>query len=173
MHRLTEPRQGTIWSLFFCLLLIAFNAAAQTYADVLVLRVSDGDTLQVQADGSRFTVRLAGIDAPETKQEYGPEASKTLQAIIADQRLTLNCYKTDRYQRKVCRAYLAEQDIALSMLSAGAAWVYRDYLKELTPEERQRYLHAENVARNAQKGLWSGRPVAPWVYRQQVRNRSN
>jgi endonuclease YncB( thermonuclease family) len=159
-------------SLFFMvLLLITFNAAAQTYINALVLKVSDGDTLQIAADGHRFTIRLGGIDAPETKQEYGPEASKTLQAIIADQRLTLNCYKTDRYQRKVCHAYLGEHDIALSMLTAGAAWVYRDYLKELTPEERQRYLHAENEARNAQIGLWNGRPVEPWVYRQQRRNR--
>jgi endonuclease YncB( thermonuclease family) len=174
VHRLTEPRQGAMSSLFFMvLLLLSFNAASQTYTNALVLKISDGDTIHIAADGTRVSVRFAGIDAPETKQEYGPEATKTLQAIIADQRLTLNCFKTDRYQRKVCRVYLGEQDIALSMLLAGAAWVYRDYINELTPEERQQYLDAENDARNALKGLWNGHPVEPWVYRRQLRNRSN
>jgi len=134
-----------------------------------VLKVSDGDTLQVIADGSRFTVRLAGIDAPETKQEFGPEASMRLQTLVSKQSLDLRCFKTDRYQRKVCRAYLNAEDIALSMLTAGAAWVYREYIRELTPEERERYLSAEEDAQITKKGLWNGRPVAPWLYRQQNR----
>lgn len=45
IHRsVTESNREPWRSLFFCLLFISFNAAAQTYADVLVLRVSDGDT---------------------------------------------------------------------------------------------------------------------------------
>jgi endonuclease YncB( thermonuclease family) len=59
-------------------------------------------------------------------------------------------------------AYLADQDIAEILLETGAAWVYRDYLRE-------RYLAAENTTKNAQIGLWRGHPVALWVYRQEGR----
>ena len=47
----------------------------------VVDRVIDGDTIRVRLDGARYTVRLTGIDTPETKhptlgvQPFGPEAS--------------------------------------------------------------------------------------------------
>jgi endonuclease YncB( thermonuclease family) len=40
------------------------------YTNALVLKISDGHTIQIAADGNRVSVRFAGIDAPETKQEY-------------------------------------------------------------------------------------------------------
>ena len=55
-------------------------AAAQTGA-ALVERVIDGDTIRVQMAGAPYTVRLTGVDTPETKhptfgvQPFGPEAS--------------------------------------------------------------------------------------------------
>ena len=47
----------------------------------VVDRVIDGDTIRVRLNGARYTVRLTGIDTPETKhptlgvQPFGPEAS--------------------------------------------------------------------------------------------------
>ena len=44
-------------------------------------RVIDGDTIRVRLDGDRFTVRLTGVDTPETThptrgvEPYGPEAA--------------------------------------------------------------------------------------------------
>ena len=44
-------------------------------------RVIDGDTISVRLDGARFTVRLTGVDTPETPhpprgvEPYGPAAS--------------------------------------------------------------------------------------------------
>ena len=35
--------------------------------DARVVRVIDGDTLQVLSDGRQYTVRLIGADTPETK----------------------------------------------------------------------------------------------------------
>ena len=47
---------------------------AATLANVSVVRVSDGDTITVQAPNAAepVRVRLAQIDAPEKKQPYGP-----------------------------------------------------------------------------------------------------
>ena len=44
-------------------------------------RVIDGDTIRVQLDGARSTVRLTSVDTPETRhptrgvEPYGPEAA--------------------------------------------------------------------------------------------------
>ena len=35
-----------------------------------VERVIDGDTIQIQVDGNRHTVRLIGVDTPETKPPH-------------------------------------------------------------------------------------------------------
>ena len=39
-----------------------------------VIRVTDGDTIKVTGNGSKITVRLVGIDAPETsKKNMNPD----------------------------------------------------------------------------------------------------
>ena len=64
----------------FAALLAIAPAAAQTAA-ALVERVIDGDTICVRMAGAPYTVRLNGVDTPETKhpslgvQPFGPEAS--------------------------------------------------------------------------------------------------
>ena len=35
-----------------------------------VVRVIDGDTLRVRAHGKEYTVRLTGVDTPETKHPH-------------------------------------------------------------------------------------------------------
>jgi endonuclease YncB( thermonuclease family) len=47
------------------LTLIIFNATLSFAEQYKVTRVTDGDTLQVIADGTKTTIRLVGIDAPE------------------------------------------------------------------------------------------------------------
>ena len=55
-------------------------ALAQT-GTAHVDRVIDGDTISVRLDGDRYTVRLTGVDTPETThptrgvEPYGPEAA--------------------------------------------------------------------------------------------------
>jgi len=57
-------------------------------SSALVLDIVDGDTVVVSVQGHRATVRLIGIDTPETKKPatpiecYGPEATEFLHALI-------------------------------------------------------------------------------------------
>ncbi|MFN5604060.1 MAG: thermonuclease family protein, partial [Actinomycetes bacterium] len=57
-------------------------------ANAVVERVVDGDTIDVTIDGRGDTVRLIGIDTPETKKPdtpvecYGPEASARLAELL-------------------------------------------------------------------------------------------
>ena len=41
-----------------------------------VTRVSDGDTVTVTVGAERVVIRLYGIDAPESNQEFGRDATR-------------------------------------------------------------------------------------------------
>ena len=61
--------------------LLAVGPAAAHTGPAQVERVIDGDTIRVRMDGARSTVRVTGVDTPETKhptlgvQPFGPEVS--------------------------------------------------------------------------------------------------
>lgn len=50
--------------------------------EAVVTRVVDGDTIE----GGGRNVRLQGIDAPETNQPYGNDATAALQGLILNRR---------------------------------------------------------------------------------------
>ena len=52
----------------------------------------------------------------------------------------------------------------------GSAWVFTQYLRELTIEDRTLYLEAERNARNERRGLWRDiEPEPPWQWRHERR----
>ena len=87
----------------------------------------------------------------------------------------LECHKTDRYGRQVCKVWVQPGDcpscgltldVGHAQVIAGMAWWYREYAKEQTAEDQGRYESAENEARLRRWGLWSDpQPVPPWDWR--------
>jgi endonuclease YncB( thermonuclease family) len=76
------------------------------------------------------------------------------------------CYKLDRYSRKVCTVFVDGKDIALAQLDAGLAWWFRRYADEQPPQQRVEYESAEDRAAADRVGLWQdSAPVAPWDWR--------
>ena len=54
----------------------------------------------------------------------------------------------------------------LEQIKAGLAWHYKKYQKEQTETDRILYSEAENMAREAKRGLWQDpHAIAPWDYR--------
>ena len=57
-------------------------------------------------------------------------------------------------------------DACLSQITAGLAWWYRDYAREQSGDDAQRYRLAEEDARSRNVGLWAGpEPIPPWDWR--------
>lgn len=140
-----------------------------------VVGVHDGDTITV-LDGanSQRKIRLAGIDAPESKQAFGQASKKHLSDMVFDRDVTLDCGKTDKYRRKVCVVMVDSQDANLAQVKAGMAWWYRAYAKEQIPEHRAQYQVAEMDAQRKRIGLWhDADPVAPWEWRHRPTKREN
>ena len=93
---------STLILAFFLALIPATALISEGIAiSAVVLRVSDGDTIVVRtADFEDIRVRLYGIDAPESKQPGGVEATKALR-VLQGQRVTTREMDTDRYGRMV------------------------------------------------------------------------
>ncbi len=154
------------------LLFYALSAPAQIYENVQVVKISDGDTITARtADGEQLRVRIAGIDAPESQQIYGAQSRLYLVSLLKDADPKLDCYKKDRYRRHICRVFVSGKDVGLEQVKAGAAWWYREYAKEQTREERQRYESAEKTAIREKVGLWAKEAVEPSQWRAQKRNK--
>lgn len=116
----------------------------------------DGDTFAcVPANGEPFVVRVAGLDAPETGQGYWRVARDRLRELAAPG-TTVDCYKSDRYGRQVCRVRTpAGADAVEQLLTEGLAWHAVRYADEQSADERRRYAAAEAAARTARRGLWA------------------
>ncbi len=140
--------------------LIQFPARA---ADVrgVVTRVVDGDTIVVLVGGVETTVRIAGIDAPESCQEGGARATQILADLVDGKHVVLSISGKDQYGRSLAEIRtLSGMNVGRELLESGAAWVYPS--KSTSNEERA----AEQRARSYTVGIWSlGSPVPPWEWR--------
>lgn len=151
------------------IIFLAIALSGVAWAELLtgsVLSVYDGDTITLRTESTTKKIRLAGIDAPELKQPYGIKSRDALSQDILNQSVTVQTTKQDRYGRAVGKVLLNGADVNLKQVSTGLAWVYTDYIKELSAEDRELYKAAEKAANDENLGLWEDeQPAAPWMYR--------
>lgn len=126
-----------------------------------VVSVSDGDTLSVLRDGKAVTIRLHGIDAPETGQAFGAQAKKTLSDLVFDREVIVEVRDTDKYGRLVGIVSVGETNANRLMVKSGMAWWYHQYGAADKP-----LALLEIDARATRVGLWkAGNPTPPWAFR--------
>lgn len=131
-----------------------------------VVRILSGDTIVVLSRGREYTVRLHYIDAPDSKQGYGPQAYDNLRRMVSKKRVTVSWDGYSPYGQLLGKVTRDGQDIALKQLRDGYAWHAVKYAQEQDRYDRYFYGMAERDARDAHCGLWQGKdPVAPWDFR--------
>jgi endonuclease YncB( thermonuclease family) len=126
-----------------------------------VVRVLDGDTIEVLNEKMPVRVRLINIDAPEKKQPFGRWSTSQLKELIAGQHVTVTYMQKDRYGRVLGRVVTTNGVEANSyMVVNGAAWVYDQYNADSSLPTLQRR------AKEQKRGLWAdSNPVPPWEWR--------
>ncbi|HDN7368046.1 TPA: thermonuclease family protein [Salmonella enterica subsp. enterica serovar Chester] len=126
-----------------------------------VIRVLDGDTIEVLQDKKPVRIRLANIDAPEKKQAFGRWSANQLKALLAAQPVTVTYTQTDRYGRIIGRVFTTNgTEASRFMVQSGAAWVYERYNTDKSLPALQR------EAQEQKRGLWADtNPVPPWEWR--------
>lgn len=127
-----------------------------------VVKVTDGDTITVlSSDNAQTSVRLYGIDAPESKQAFGTRSKQYLSSLVFGETVSVVDLGKDFYGRTIGKVYLGDRYINLMIVEAGLAWHYKQY-----SAKDAEFTNAENKARKDAIGLWSGKnPVPPWQFR--------
>ena len=125
---------------------------------VTVDRVVDGDTLVVRNEsGGRETIRLAGVDTPETVDPgrrvgcFGPEASANLVRLApAGAKVDVLRLGTDRYGRTLAYVRVSGTDLGLEQIAGGFG--VANSFGDRNPRDVD-YASAELEASNARRGL--------------------
>jgi hypothetical protein len=109
-------------------LVLAFPACSAGYL-ARVIGIADGDTITVlTADRTQHSIRLWGIDAPETGQDFGGRANQAASTLAFGQQVTIRARDTDRYGRTVDEVILPDgRSLNQEMVRQGMAWRYRRY----------------------------------------------
>lgn len=142
-----------------------------------VVKVSDGDTIWVEpisdlriadctiANKERVKVRLNKIDAPESDQPWGKEATAALKALVDGREVELKGEEVDRFGRRLAVVMVDGEDLNLRLVKEGHAWHWRF-------DKDAAYRAAEEEARAARRGLWRDEaPVEPFLWRKQGKGR--
>lgn len=125
---------------------------------VLVSRVVDGDTIEVQLNEAT-DIRLIGIDTPETVDPsepvgcYGPAASRFTKHTLEGERVRLefDIERTDQYGRSLAYVFVGGQLFNETLVTRGYAHV-STYPPNVKYEDR--FLAAESSAQAGSRGLW-------------------
>jgi micrococcal nuclease len=139
------------------------TAAAQDVVPATAIRVIDGDTVEVQgSDGTTSTVRLIGIDTPESVAPATPvecqaeEAADNLRTLIEGKPVTLVADPTqdrqDRFGRTLAYVEQAGVDAGEAQIRAGYADLY--YYAERDFQRSPSYEAAWEEAQAAARGVW-------------------
>ncbi|HEX2176087.1 MAG TPA: thermonuclease family protein [Nocardioidaceae bacterium] len=128
-----------------------------------VLDVVDGDTVKVAYRGSEVSVRVIGIDTPETVHPSepvecgGPQASATATELLSGRQVRLvfdpSQGRVDSYGRML--AYVEAPgvgDFGLAMIRRGRA---AEYTYDTSYARQTRYQAAEAGARTHGRGVWA------------------
>lgn len=134
--------------------------APNRYADVYVVRVVDGDTLEVTYDGETKKVRLLCVDTPESKksgvavQPYAGEAAEFTSALILNKSVRLVFEKglNDRYGRLLAHVLLKDGRYLNGMLVKNGMARVVTYSPNTRYSDYFHKLQAEAVA--ARRGFW-------------------
>lgn len=149
-------------------IIMTIVAPAQTRSFLgRVVSVSDGDTVTVLDRAyQEHKIRLNGIDAPETSQDFGQVSRMHLARLLFGKDVLVITRKSERYERELAKIFVDQMDVNLAQVRAGLAWYYRAYESDVGESDRPALDRAEQEARVARRGLWQQRnPTPPWEYR--------
>ncbi len=123
-----------------------------------VIRVLDGDTVEVSSASFKGEINLEGIDAPEEGQPYHKEATDYLDSLVSDQDVFISDISTSDMTANL---HLANgRSVNVCMIYDGYAWsIDRDYNHYL--------MRVERGSKERGLNLWSSSKVLePWRFRE-------
>ena len=145
------------------LAVLSLFASQTAFADTItgtVTKIFDGDTLVVEdAAKKRYKIRLAEIDAPEEKQPFWMEASRSLAELCYRKSATVE-WSERQGRRYIGYVNCAGKDANAEQLRRGMAWASPRATKPTSA-----LYELETYARLRRIGLWADESaVPPWEF---------
>lgn len=132
----------------------------QKSGEYKVLDVKDGDTITVEMNGDKETIRLIGIDTPETKdprkqvQCFGQAASNFTKKLIGNSYVRLETdnlsANRDRYDRLLRYVYVDAALINAEIVSQGYGFANTGFPFTKMDD----FIKLEKEAESQKRGLW-------------------
>lgn len=127
-----------------------------------VTRFHDGDTITVDMNGNEETIRLIGVDTPETHdprksvQCFGKAASDFTRQLIGNDPVRLEAdplgTNRDRYDRLLRYVYLPDgRLVQAELIKQGYGFAYTSFPVSRADE----FLGYQKEAREQHRGLWA------------------
>ena len=145
----------------FALVLLSTPLVAAEFTGKVV-GVDDGDTIDVLHGRRPETVRLNGIDCPETGQAYGARAKEYTSRLVDGKDVRVIVEGRDSWGRTLAQVVTPDGTVLnRELVRVGLAWWYYSFAPKDRDLER---FQAEAKAAGA--GLWADpHPMAPWFFR--------
>ncbi len=139
------------------IILLVFIACEKDRPQV---RVLDGDTF-IMDNGE--TIRLIGIDTPETGDEYSPESTELLRKLLQIDNVTIEYdqQKYDKYGRTLAYVYVDTFFVNKTLLDSGLACAYFHRPNLACFDE---FMQAQKHAREREINIWSAPVESPCEY---------
>jgi len=134
---------------------------SQTY-EGKVIKVLDGDSINIIHQGKETRIRLAEIDAPEHGQAFWKKSKQALEKRVAGKQVSVEEFDRDQYGRVVGHVYVNDTWINGELVKEGYAYVYTRYAVS------KKLYGYESQAEKSKLGVWKlpeQERVKPWDWR--------
>lgn len=126
----------------------------------VILAVTGGDTLLASCDHKQMIVRLAEIDAPEKRQDFGLRARQSLVEICLYKNAIITPRAKDRFGRITAYVNCDGTEAHSEQIKRGMAWVFEQYATDMSLYDLQKKAYSDR------RGLWEqNSPAPPWEWR--------
>jgi micrococcal nuclease len=130
---------------------------------MLVKKIVDGDTIKIMDGTSSKTIRLIGVDTPETVdprktiQCFGNEASLFTKSLVEGQLVTVQSDETqeltDKYGRTLAYVYLSDGTLVNEkIIRSGYGY---EYTYDVPYRYQKEFKEAQAQAEAEGRGLWN------------------
>ena len=139
-------------ALALVLILLATGCNSVNENAVLVTRIIDGDTIEIEGG---YRVRYIGIDTPEKDEHYYWEALRANRDLVEGKKIRLekDVEDKDEYDRLLRYVWVDNTMVNAELVKSGHAYSY-----SYPPNTKYQtyFLQLEQEAREYKRVLWSG-----------------
>jgi micrococcal nuclease len=102
---------------------VAPTTAGAAELDGPVVRILDGDTIEVLHNQRPERIRLSGIDCPEKGQAYGNNAKHAASSLAFGTEVTVQTHGKDKYSRTLRDVFLLDgMNVNQELVKQGWCW---------------------------------------------------